>query len=237
MGWRNKRLNPPKLRKPSPPNESRPRRRGDSGRRPFPRRSRNLEVCGPGISDGTAGTRNLIAKSTKIAEKCNSSSIRDLLPGKDYLLVRSILFDKTPKANWPVAWHQDRTIAVKERHEVAGYGPWSLKDGAVHVQPPSELLSQVITIRVHLDDCPENNGALRIIPRSHLNGILKKEKLSSWTERPAITLSCKAGSAILMKPLILHSSPRSVFPTHRRVVHLEFAPKGSLEPPLEWMEN
>jgi hypothetical protein len=28
--------------------------------------------------------------------------------------VRAILFNKTPEANWSLAWHQDRTICVKE---------------------------------------------------------------------------------------------------------------------------
>lgn len=37
--------------------------------------------------------------------------------------VRAVLFDKTAGANWLVAWHQDRTIPVKERCEALGYGP------------------------------------------------------------------------------------------------------------------
>ena len=37
--------------------------------------------------------------------------------------VRAILFDKRASDNWALGWHQDRTIAVRERYEVAGYGP------------------------------------------------------------------------------------------------------------------
>lgn len=30
----------------------------------------------------------------------------------DYLLVRSILFDKTLSTNWPVLWHQDLSMRI-----------------------------------------------------------------------------------------------------------------------------
>ena len=66
--------------------------------------------------------------------------------------VRAVLFDKTEDANWSVAWHQDRTIAVRERREVANYGPWSVKDGATHVEPPFEMMRGMVTLRAHLDD-------------------------------------------------------------------------------------
>ena len=38
--------------------------------------------------------------------------------------VRAVMFDKTPEANWAVAWHQDRTLPVAERMEAKGFGPW-----------------------------------------------------------------------------------------------------------------
>lgn len=40
--------------------------------------------------------------------------------------VRATLFDKTATANWSLAWRQDRTICVRERIEVAGFGPWMI---------------------------------------------------------------------------------------------------------------
>ena len=36
--------------------------------------------------------------------------------------VRAILFDKTAETNWALGWHQDRTICVKRRVEVEGFG-------------------------------------------------------------------------------------------------------------------
>ena len=37
--------------------------------------------------------------------------------------VRAIAFDKSASKNWALGWHQDRTICVKRREDVAGYGP------------------------------------------------------------------------------------------------------------------
>lgn len=68
--------------------------------------------------------------------------------------VRAVLFNKTAETNWSLAWHQDRTICVKAKRKVDGFGPWTVKQGLVHVAPPAELLAKMITIRVHLDDVP-----------------------------------------------------------------------------------
>jgi hypothetical protein len=62
--------------------------------------------------------------------------------GADARAVRAILFDKSQDTNWSLAWHQDRTICVRERVEVEGFGPWSIKAGLHHVAPPFELLSR-----------------------------------------------------------------------------------------------
>ena len=54
--------------------------------------------------------------------------------------VRAILFDKSAQTNWSLAWHQDRTICVKRRIDVAGFGPWTTKAGLHHVAPPFDIL-------------------------------------------------------------------------------------------------
>jgi len=145
--------------------------------------------------------------------------------------VRAILFDKTADSNWPVAWHRDLTITVKERVDVPGFGPWSVKDDKVHVQPPLELLDQMITLRYHLDDTFEDNGALQVLPGSHdptWKGQMDHEKV--------VSCECAAGDVLLMKPLIYHASKRSELPRHRRIVHIEYAPADCLPEELEWGE-
>ena len=151
--------------------------------------------------------------------------------------VRSILFDKTETENWPVLWHQDLTIAVAEEKDIPDYGPWSNKDDSPHVQPPVSLLEKMVTIRLHLDDTPATNGALRVIPRSHNQGKISTNALNKFNKDKAITCECLAGDVLLMSPLILHSSQRSTTPSRRRVIHFEYAHHRDLDPDLQWYEH
>ncbi len=140
--------------------------------------------------------------------------------------VRGLLFDKTPDANWTVPWHQDRSIAVRERIETDGYGPWSTKAGVVHVQPPIEVLQQMVTLRLALDSCGYDNGPLRIVPGTHTRLLTAAEvddRTRSTTAVPSgRALICRRGDAVLMRPLVLHASSPATSPDHRRVLHLEY---------------
>src|SRR5206468_7563965 len=130
---------------------------------------------------------------------------------------------KTPHANWKVAWHQDLSIAVRERLDVAGFGPWSLKNGVVHVQPPREVLESMLTVRLHLDDCGQDNGPLRVVAGSHALGILPPREVQRLVQaRPVTTCVVPRGGALLMRPLLLHASSAALRAGHRRVIHLEF---------------
>jgi len=156
------------------------------------------------------------------------------LIANDHHLVRSILFNKTAAQNWPVAWHQDLSICVTEKIPLDDYGPWSEKDGQIHVQPPVELLSKMITLRVHLDETPASNGALRVIPGSHLLGKIPSDQIIQHTDTPHYTCEAAPGDILLMSPLILHASSRSLSPENRRILHFEFARKNALHPRLNW---
>lgn len=83
---------------------------------------------------------------------------------------RAILFDKRADQNWCLGWHQDHTIAVKQRVEVDGFGPWSVKSGMVHVEPPFGLLASVVTLRVQVDPVPVTNAPLLVASGSHKHG-------------------------------------------------------------------
>jgi ectoine hydroxylase-related dioxygenase (phytanoyl-CoA dioxygenase family) len=161
--------------------------------------------------------------------------VLQLLPGRP-APVRSILFDKTPDENWPVPWHQDLTIAVAAEMDVPGYGPWSRKDGTVHVQPPAILLQRMATVRIHLDDTSSENGALRIIPGSHLFGKIPSGMVASHVGGPIVTCECRPGDVLVMSPLILHSSRKSLNPIRRRILHFEYAQPEDLDPSLSWHE-
>ena len=148
--------------------------------------------------------------------------------------VRGIFFDKTPAANWPVAWHQDLTLALAARHDTEGWTNWTVKRGVVHAQAPPEVLARMATVRLHLDDCPEDNGPLRVLPRSHANGILGRDEIAARTKSDERTITAKAGDALFMRPLLLHASSPAKRPAHRRVLHLEFAPPDLLPDGLDW---
>ena len=148
--------------------------------------------------------------------------------------VRMLLFDKTAEANWSVPWHQDLSIAVKAKAEMPGYSGWSVKDGVHHVQPPPRVMESMVTCRIHLDDADESNGALRVVPGSHLLGRIRGADVTDVVGRLGdLDCSVKAGDCMMMKPLILHASRKSENPMHRRVIHIEFA-AIELPKPLEW---
>lgn len=157
------------------------------------------------------------------------------LTGAATIPTRAIFFDKVPGANWHVGWHQDRAIAVTERVELPGWGPWSTKAGVLHVLPPAEILEKMVTVRLHLDDCDETNGPLRVLPGSHRHGILSNEQIAALREQTAeVVCTGPLGSAVVMSPLLLHASSPAQSPSHRRILHLEFAPENLLPGELSW---
>jgi ectoine hydroxylase-related dioxygenase (phytanoyl-CoA dioxygenase family) len=150
--------------------------------------------------------------------------------------VRAIYFDKSAEANWMVSWHQDVTIAVRERRDVAGFGPWSVKESVPHVTAPAELLEHMLTVRLHLDDADEENGALRVLAGSHRFGRVSDERIDELVqELPEVVCRASAGDALLMRPLLLHASGRSASTRRRRVLHLEYA-GFDLPGGLQWHE-
>jgi hypothetical protein len=175
---------------------------------------------------GVFAVRNLLDALPDVRELAHSKVIRTLVEpvlGERFFPVRAILFDKIADANWKVPWHQDVTIAVQERVETEGFGPWSMKADVLHVQPPAEILEHMVSVRLHLDNCGEENGALRVIPGSHLCGRIPEDDIATMRQTAEVVCAVGAGGALLMRPLLLHASSPSRVPGHRRVVHLDFA--------------
>jgi ectoine hydroxylase-related dioxygenase (phytanoyl-CoA dioxygenase family) len=157
--------------------------------------------------------------------------------GPQAQVVRGIFFDKTPEANWKVAWHQDLTIAVRDKKEIAGFKGWSRKAGITHVQPPTWVLQKMLTLRLHLDDATEESGALKVIPGSHKHGRLSSTDIARVRrETPLVICPVKIGGVLAMRPLLLHSSSVSSASLHRRVIHLEFS-AINLPGGLEWQRS
>ncbi len=155
--------------------------------------------------------------------------------GSNYFVVKSIYFDKPEVSNWFVAYHQDLTISVKEKENIAGFGPWTTKQGQFAVQPPLNILQNIYTIRIHLDDANEQNGALKIIPKSHLKGIYRPETIN-WNIEQETICNVTKGGIMFMKPLLLHGSNKATNHQKRRVIHIEIS-NLELPNPLQWAEK
>jgi hypothetical protein len=140
--------------------------------------------------------------------------------------VRAVMFDKTPEANWAVAWHQDRTLPVAERVEVEveGFGPWSTKDGLLHVAPPFEILARMVTLRVHLDPVDAVNAPLRAALGSHrLGRVAAGDAADRAAEHPVIDCLAEPGDIWAYATPILHASDRAQPPRRRRVLQVDYA--------------
>lgn len=183
------------------------------------------------------GGRNLLGvpEVRALAASPEIRAVVEPVVGRFARPVRALFFDKTPEANWPVLWHQDLSLALAERHDIDGWGPWTMKAGVPHVQPPASVLAQMLAVRVHLDGCGADNGPLRVLPGTHSLGRLDRNRIDLLRRSiPEIACLAPVGSALLMRPLLLHASSPAETPGHRRVVHIEFAPAGLLPPPLAW---
>ena len=192
----------------------------------------------PGVAGGRGGVRNLIGHPTvmQLLQHERFGAYLWSIVGRDLVAVKATLFDKPPQANWRAQWHQDCAIHVRERMDVAGYGPWSMKAGALHVDAPAEVLAQMLAVRIHLDACDADNGPLRVIPGSHLAGKLDSNELIGISTGTAmVEIHVPQGAIVLMRPLLVHASaaPTKGGLGHRRVLHIEFAPPEAISP-LQW---
>lgn len=173
------------------------------------------------------GVRNLEKRFSSISMLVQNDillSIAKELLGSHVNLVRALFFDKTPEKNWFVTWHQDKTVTLNKQMNLEGWGPWSVKDGVCHVQPPVAVLDTMLTFRLHLDPADEENGCLKVIPETHRYGILGQSRIDEIvSSENAVACVVEAGDAVIMRPHILHSSSKAKQPGHRRVVHIEYS--------------
>ena len=178
---------------------------------------------------GNAALRTLLASSGPVGGVAAS------VLGQACQPVRAVLFDKTAATNWSIAWHQDRTIAVAERIDVDGFGPWTIKSGLIHVAPPFDLLAGMLTLRVHLDPVPETNAPLLVAPGSHRLGRIPETDVRGTVRRSG-TVAClaDAGDIWLYATPILHASEAASAPARRRVLQVDFA-IGRLPGGLKWL--
>ena len=174
---------------------------------------------------GRAGTRCLldeaVVRAVAIVLKEELIAL-GILP-QSAVAIQAIAFDKTPDTNWKVAWHQDVMFPFAKAVTSGGYTVATKKGGVDFARPPLAALENMLAVRLHLDDCDETNGPLRVVPGSHRGGLIPSVECSARVAGGAeVPCLAREGEAVLMKPLLLHASSQATEPKHRRVLHLVY---------------
>jgi ectoine hydroxylase-related dioxygenase (phytanoyl-CoA dioxygenase family) len=151
-------------------------------------------------------------------------SLADLVLGDTSFPINAFVLDKTQDSNWGLDWHQDLKNAVKNKIETPGYSNWTVEYGISHVIPPKEVLEKRLSVRIHLDDCLIDNGAILVAPESHKKGIIQDATdIDEITSGETLYCEVKKGGVMFMTPLLLHKSPYSTTNRKRRVLQIDYA--------------
>ena len=188
------------------------------------------------VSKGRAGARHLmcVPEMARIASDTRLLAIARRELRTEPFPFRVTLFEKSGKANWLVVWHQDTALPLRARLDAPGWGPWSEKAGVAYAHAPASALSRIVALRVHLDASTTDNGSLRIVPHSHVLGVLTDEEISSLVrEHGFVECLVSKGGVLTMSPLIIHSSSKARIDAPRRVLHIEYADSQSLGQGIE----
>jgi len=147
---------------------------------------------------------------------------------------RATLFDKSAAANWLVVWHQDTALPMRAQVDAAGWGPWSTKAGIVYAHAPASALARVVALRVSLDPSTDANGPLRVLPGTHVHGLLDGAAVERLgLEVAPVSCTVGTGGVVAMRPLLLHASSKSTSDARRRVLHIEYAAATRFKPGLD----
>jgi len=188
------------------------------------------------LDPASAGSRCLLQQPwcrDLVAQLRAHPQIAALLP-EDAMAVQCTYFEKSLSRNWRVPIHQDLSIPVAARIDHPALRGWSEKEGSLYVQPPAELLEQLVAIRLHLDPCTEGDGPLQFIGSSHTQGRIDAAEAAEWHRaRPLVACTMNAGDALAMRPLTLHTSSKASGTSLRRVLHFVFGP-AMLPHGLRW---
>jgi len=145
--------------------------------------------------------------------------------GPDAVPYRATLFDKSVSSNWLVTWHQDTALPLRVRSNDPRWGSWSTKAGIIYAQAPAAELQRIVALRLHLDPSTRENGPLRVVPGSHLHGVLSDPAVRDLVAaKPFTECLSDIGGIIRMRPLIVHASSKAAKEARRRVLHSEYAP-------------
>ncbi len=149
--------------------------------------------------------------------------------GEPAFPVDATLLDKNPAANWKVPRHQDLSLPVANKADAPGFTHWTTRLGVDYAEPPEHVLAELATLRIHLDDCPAENGALAVVSGSHTQGKIPDAVVEQMTAESFVVCAAERGDVLLMKPLIVHRSSASTRAVHRRVLQVVYATREPAE--------
>jgi ectoine hydroxylase-related dioxygenase (phytanoyl-CoA dioxygenase family) len=175
---------------------------------------------------GRAGVRHVLGHPTVkvVAHNPPLMEMAQAVLGSAAFPFRATLFDKASDSNSLTNWHQDTALPLREQIDAPGWGPWSEKQGVIYAHAPAAALQQVVALRLHLDDCTEENGPFKVIPGTHGIGILSDEEIERHAtyQQPVECLAAR-GAVVAMRPLVIHATSKSRSQASRRILHIEYA--------------
>lgn len=180
---------------------------------------------------------NLITSVPLIKDLANSRQLISLVKhvlGDNTFPTNAFVLDKTLDNNWGLGWHQDLKVAVKNKIETVGYSNWTVECGIPHAIPPKEVLEKRLSVRIHLDHCFIDNGAILVAPKSHKNGIIQsKIEIEKIISDETVYCEVEKGGVMFITSLLLHKSPYSTTDKKRRILQIDYV-GTSLINGLEW---
>lgn len=111
--------------------------------------------------------------------------------GDDFFPIQEFAVNKILGDELPVLWHKDMA------HERKG---------------------RCFTMGIYLDDADENDGALRVVPGSHLSD----KGICELSKEPSVEVPMKAGDVLIHDMMLAHSSAPLQRNSLRRVLYFEF---------------
>lgn len=117
--------------------------------------------------------------------------IAEQICGPDFFMIQEFAVIKNAGDEVPVLWHQDMV------HERKG---------------------RCFTIGFYLDDADEGDGALRVVPGSHLSG----EPICVLKRKPYTEVAMRAGDVLVHDMMLAHCSEPIRNKQRRRVLYFEF---------------
>jgi hypothetical protein len=164
------------------------------------------ELMDTNVTDDKAiistGNRDVVISIDKICSKGNLAALALLgyppvmqiarqVCGDDFFMIQESAVIKNQGDNNPVLWHQDMV------HGRSGH---------------------CITMGIYLDDVDAGDGALRVVPGSHLDN----RKICALSQEPFIEVPMKAGDILIHDMMTAHCSEALVKRSCRRVIYFEF---------------